>query len=450
MIFNSWAFLLLMLVVLPSYLFLPYLGRKVLLILAGLFFYGWWDERFLAMLLGSTLVNFFLGIQIESSSSDSFRKRWLIAGIFVNLLLIGIFKYSDFFLSSIGYEDLIPHLILPIGISFYTFQAISYLVEVHGRRFPATRDPFLFFLYKCYFPQLVAGPIERPGQLLPQLSQLPIATKVQLREGLWLIVWGFFLKLVVADNLGLIVDSAFSRRDYEGMTGFHVASAVLAFTFQIYGDFCGYSKIARGVSKLFGIELVENFNHPYFSKAPSEFWTRWHISLSSWLRDYLYIPLGGNRRGRGRTYLNLMLTMLLGGLWHGASWMFVIWGGFHGLLLVIDRVAPRIFRSRLVFFPFICFGWLIFRSENLNQLGTFVQLIFSNWQVPKLTLTGPYPENLAGINLFWIAIFSSSVLLLDWVEERRKVTFSWALLLLLAVVTIVFGGSSDTFIYFQF
>lgn len=459
MIFNSWAFILFFAFFYCLYTPSNFTVRKYLLIAGGLFFYGWWDERFLVLLLASTAFNFGMGLKIDACADEKGRTRLLTWGVVTNLLLISVFKYAEFIIQSFGLPVQDLGILLPIGISFYTFQAISYLVDVRHRKVEATSDFGLFFLYKCYFPQLVAGPIERPSELLPQLRLLPKASVKQIQDGLWLILWGFFLKIVVADNLAMIVDRAFTRRDYEGMSGYHVATAVVAFAFQIYGDFAGYSKIARGVSKLLGIELIENFNHPYLSKTPSEFWTRWHISLSAWLRDYLYIPLGGNRISQNRTYFNLMTTMLLGGLWHGASWLFVIWGAFHGLLLIVQRLLPALFRSRIVLFIFICIGWMIFRAETFPQLVVYAKLLFTPWDMPPLTLTGNYPDNLDGISLFWIVVFGGIVLVVDWLEEWKKSPilvpmelkpFPLLVCALFLLSYIYFGASSDSFIYFQF
>jgi D-alanyl-lipoteichoic acid acyltransferase DltB (MBOAT superfamily) len=372
----------------PTVLVLYYLlaGRRgwqnALLLAASCFFYGWWDWRFLGLLFFTALLDFAAAQIIVD------RPRWrraaLLASIGANLGVLFTFKYFDFFalqldalLSALGLPANLAVLdvVLPIGISFYTFQSMAYTIDVYRGAFRPERDPLVFLAFVSFFPQLVAGPIQRAPDLLPQFRRDRSVTRNSIRNALWLIVWGFFLKLVVGDSAALIADAAF-RPDQE--YGWSVIFGTLAFGVQIYGDFCGYSYIAKGTAALLGFDIVWNFRQPYWSTDVREFWQRWHISLSRWLRDYLYISLGGNRRGRARTGLNLMLTMTLGGLWHGAGWNFLFWGVWHGAALVVHRVydgaVPQDRRlppplawalTMLVVFT----GWFFFRARSWELLA---------------------------------------------------------------------------------
>jgi alginate O-acetyltransferase complex protein AlgI len=327
------------------------------------------------------------------------RKVCLTLSIVANLGILATFKYFDFFASSLSSlaestfgvtpSDWTLGFVLPVGISFYTFQTMSYSIDVYRRKTRA-RDRFLeVAAYVAFFPQLVAGPIERASQLLPQFHEVrPRLDLARFRRGAWLIVWGLFKKIVVADNMAIVVNATFGPFDQGNFElppdGLTLLVALYAFAFQIYGDFSGYTDIARGVAKLLGFDLMRNFDLPYFATSPSDFWRRWHISLSSWFRDYLYIPLGGNKGGPWRTYRNLTITMLLGGLWHGAAWNFVIWGAYHGVLLSIYRALgirteegkyPRVVILLLgvVMFHLTCFGWLLFRAQNLGTIAAFLE-----------------------------------------------------------------------------
>lgn len=335
------------------------------------------------------------------------RKSVVVLSVVVNLTILGFFKYFNFFIDSFqemyltvfGVEPSIIMLsiVLPVGISFYTFQSMSYTIDVYRRDMKSTPSIVEFGAYLSFFPQLVAGPIERGKNLLPQFQRDRIWDADQAREGIWLIAWGLFKKVVIADNLSILVNSVFSAYD-QGDTsalpeggGLLVLIAVYAFAFQIYADFSAYSDIARGTAKLMGFDLMLNFRLPYIATNPSDFWQRWHISLSSWLRDYLYIPLGGNRNGKFATYRNLWLTMLLGGLWHGANWTFVLWGFYQGMILVLYRLlgiesagakSTGVMKAIHVlwFFQLTCLGWLIFRAQNLDTIWIFLASIFSDFR----------------------------------------------------------------------
>jgi D-alanyl-lipoteichoic acid acyltransferase DltB (MBOAT superfamily) len=350
------------------------------------------------LLVLSTSIDWTLGNAIARERTPAGARRWVATSVALNLLFLGFFKYCNFFLASanalllrLGAAPAHFHLdvVLPVGISFYTFQSISYIVDVYRKEVEPARDPLDFALFVAFFPHMVAGPIMHSSALLPQMQLERKVRWDEVMTGFNLAMWGLFKKVVVADNLATIANPIFERR-----LGFHpgvIHLGALAFAFQIYCDFSGYTDIARGVARIMGFRLMDNFNHPYFSTCITDFWRRWHISLSSWLRDYLYVPLGGNRGGATRTYRNLMLTMLLGGLWHGAAWKFVLWGAYQGVLLVLERAlggkrlvlewdACRTWRTRavwtarvLVTFHFVCLGWVIFRCEDESTLLVLVR-----------------------------------------------------------------------------
>ena len=390
MIFTSFAFLVLLLVVLSLYYILPFRAQNVLLLIASYIFYGWWDWRFLGLLFFSTILDYFIGLALDRYSSQKIRKSIIVFSITIQLILLGFFKYYNFFVESFatlmeqfGIPVYLPLLsvILPVGISFYTFHTISYTVDIYRRLSKPTTDFIGFALFISFFPQLVAGPIARASHLLPQCLARRKPTRSLFFEGCYFFYWGLFKKVVVADNLSVIVDQAFNQPGQ--LNAFSALLGVYAFAWQIYCDFSGYTDMARGCSKLMGFELQVNFNVPYLAVDPSDFWKRWHISLSTWLRDYLYIPLGGNRGSAGRVYFNLMVTMLLGGLWHGASWTFVLWGFFHGLLLIVYRVlCPTLAKDlkpglkkifhQVFFFHLVCISWLLFRAQNYSELTAYM------------------------------------------------------------------------------
>ncbi len=405
--FNSYQFALFLAALLPAYWLLSNRrgAQNVLLLGAGYYFYACWNPRFLALLILSTLVDYGCGLWIDQFENRRGRRWILNISIALNLGVLGYFKYRNFFAENL-YDLLLRsgisvsrwHLdvALPIGISFYTFQSMSYVIDVYRREIKPTRNLVQFATFVSFFPHLVAGPIMRATSLLPQVARRRRFNLHQFYEGSYLIFWGLFKKVVVADNLAVLVDDLFGR--WQSLAGGSCLLAVYAFAFQIYGDFSGYTDIARGVGKCLGFEIPLNFNLPYFATSPKDFWSRWHISLSGWLRDYLYIPLGGSRSGSLLTCRNLMLTMVLGGLWHGAAWTFVAWGFYHGLLLVLHRGAsPWLERIRpddaveaacwrglriIVTFHLVCLGWLVFRAESMEQAAGMLSAIVLRPAVP--------------------------------------------------------------------
>lgn len=345
MVFNSLVFLVFLAIVLLLYYRLGHRGQNAMLIVASYVFYGWWDYRFVGLLLFTTFFDYFCAIWIDEEPRPARRRLLLASSMVVNLGVLCIFKYFNFFaeslqqaLSIFGVTLSFPmlHVVLPVGISFYTFLSMSYTIDVYRHELKATHHPTEFMLYVAFFPHLVAGPIVRASVLLPQCQKPRTIDSVEVANGIWLMLLGYVKKVVIADRLAQVVNWGFGG----GVPPFADANSWLvlyAFAFQIYGDFSGYSDIARGLSKLMGFELVENFRAPYLVSNPSSFWRNWHMSLSTWLRDYLYIPLGGNRKGRFNTYRNLTITMLLGGLWHGAGAAYLAWGLYHGILLAVQR-----------------------------------------------------------------------------------------------------------------
>ena len=393
MLFNSFAFFLFFAGVVAALAALRRFPRaqRLALLAASNFFYGYWDYRFLALLWVSILVDFCAGIAISRSESGGRKRALVAASVVVNLGILATFKYFDFFVAGLGslltsvgmpFSPILLEVALPVGISFYTFQSLAYSVDVYRSKVAPCRSLLTFATFVCYFPQLVAGPIERAAHLIPQLGKVLEIRFGRLVSGGLLMVWGLFKKVVAADIAGAyIVDHIF----LSPAGGLHLWLASAAFGFQIYLDFSGYCDIARGASRCLGIELVENFRAPYFARNITEFWRRWHISLSSWFRDYLYIPLGGNRKGISRTYCNLLITMLLCGLWHGASAAFVIWGAYHGALLLGHRALGRRIPwlpgwagatgSHLCCLVAVVFGWTLFRVDSAF-LGETVTTMF--------------------------------------------------------------------------
>jgi alginate O-acetyltransferase complex protein AlgI len=467
MVFNSLHFVWFFVVVYALYRVLPHRGQNWLLLIASYYFYAAWDYRFVALLAASTLVDYTCGL-VLGRMTDQGRRRlvmWLSIGF--NLAMLGFFKYFNFFadtlhalFASMGWQlDFITlRVLLPIGISFYTFVTMSYVIDVYRREIEPTRNLVDFAVFVAYFPHLVAGPILRATALLPQIAGPRRVTGGQVRDGLWLIAWGFFQKIFVADNLAPIASRVFDP-DAQ-LTGINVLLGTYAFAFQIYGDFAGYSNIARGTSKLMGIELIENFRFPYLVLTPQAFWRHWHISLSTWLRDYLYKPLGGNRGTAWQTRRNLLITMLLGGLWHGAAWTFILWGLYQALLLILYRPFESTFTAMsraqrflgwIVMFHLTCYGWLIFRALSLEKLREMTRGLFLDFKPSTVDVTGIlvplllYTTPLLVVHL--MEAWADDVLVVPKIPVGVRYTIYVATLYLI----VLFGnfGGSD-FIYFQF
>ncbi len=474
MLFNSFIFWIFFLVVIVVYRIVDHRAQNRLLLVASYLFYGFWDYRFLSLIFISTVVDFFASRKISETDNVGRKKFWLYVSIVFNLGMLGFFKYWNFFtgefsqlLEVIGLNNSVPvlNVVLPVGISFYTFQTMSYTIDVYRGDTKPTNRFFDFALYVSFFPQLVAGPIERSHHLLPQVLLKRSSNSNDFNEGFYHVLTGLFKKVVIADNMAPIVNAVFSRPMSE-LTGMEVLVGVYAFAFQIYGDFSGYSSIAKGIAKWMGFDLMWNFKNPYFAHTPSDFWCRWHISLSSWLRDYLYIPLGGSRKGLAITFRNLIATMGLGGLWHGAGWTFIMWGLYHGLLLLVYRLFQvfkhkkpdkeeqgfnlrRIFKI-VIFFHLICISWLLFRAESIGQASNMLLKIFTD-----LSFT-----DFVGYGLVSIAFYIIPLLMLEYWTERTgnllvlldsRLIVQVLVYLYFIMMLIIFPPLvSQEFIYFQF
>ena len=478
MSFISIAFLVFLPVVFALYWMLHRHHRlqNICLLVASYVFYGWWDWRFLILIMVTSLSSFLCGRWIGRCHQGDVKARWLLAGnIILNLGILAVFKYYDFFVQSLS-ELLMPlgisldmptlSLVLPVGISFYTSQSLSYTIDVYRRQLEPTTDIVAFFTFIAFFPQLVAGPIERATHLLPQMLAPRRFAYDGAVEGLRRILWGAFKKMVVADNCALAVNTIWG--DLPHASSLTLVVGMLLFTFQIYCDFSGYSDIAIGTARLFGIRLKENFRLPYFSRSMAEFWRRWHISLMTWFRDYLYIPLGGSRCGRVKLIRNTLIVFLLSGLWHGANWTFVLWGLYHGILLVSERTLrgqrretgetmvrwSELLKVVCIFF-LVCLGWVVFRAESVGSAFQYLDQMFS----------GLFQFHLGAVMygkkvLLWCLL----LVVVEWLQRRRTHPLDfqgvpllsryralrWAVYYVVALLIIFARGDGQTFIYFQF
>lgn len=475
MLFNSWVFIFFLCAILPVYYSLNTRPQIFFLVGASCFFYGYWDYRFLSLIILSVLLNYFLALRIQPATKKG-RKILVVIGLCCNLGFIGFFKYFNFFIDTfssisqaLGFSPFTSTLriILPLGISFYTFQAMAYIINVYRGDQEATNDFISFALYMCYFPQLLAGPIGKPAILLPAIQAKKRVTKENIFSGIQLIMIGFVKKVAIADAVAPYVNSIYQSP--QGQLSIDLLCGVYLFALQIYGDFSGYSDIARGVSKFMGIELMVNFRQPYFSKNVVEFWRRWHISLSEWLRDYLYISLGGNRRGKLNTYRNLIITMLLGGLWHGASWVFVFWGCLHGVYLAVHRLItdlePRkrardnqiwnsgiISISKMLFtFHLIAFAWVFFRSPNVSVAVAYLSRLFNTnyWIYPSHSYLFVTVFYLSFVFLLDLPLYRSNRELL-FLNQTHWVWRSAVYVALILIISFVGESYVQPFIYFQF
>lgn len=470
MFFDSTIYIVFLIVVTAAYWRLGFRAQNLFLLAASYFFYGWWDWRFLFLMAASTIADYFISHAIDRSDDPHHRRRLLVIAVTMNFVFLGFFKYFNFFVDSfdhvantLGFGGIpvqVWEIVLPPAISFYTFQEVAYIVDVYHRKLRPARSLVQYGLFVSLFPHLIAGPIQRPSHLLPQVEQPRRWDSEKSFDGVMLILEGLFRKVVIADNCGLLANAAFGG-NFGEPNGPVLLLGTVAFAFQIYGDFSGYSSMARGSAQLLGFHFMVNFRQPYLAQSLQDFWRRWHISLSSWLRDYLYIPLGGNRKGKVRTYINLMLTMLLGGLWHGANWTFVVWGGIHGVGLAVERFLfgnteasdSRVFVMRwvrrLIIFVLVCLSWVFFRAESVGE--AWHQLAgLANWTWSAVYLSAAK----------YLAVYVGMMLLIDLYLERSKGEYLASDrnlylrvvtgIALCAAVTLLGANQSNAFIYFRF
>ncbi len=480
MVFNSIPFVCFIIPAYAGYLLLQkWHGlQNRWLLLTSSFFYGWWDWRFLILLWITIAIDYLAAKSISRAQDAVVRSSFLAISVVGHLTILGFFKYAHFLVDNMNRLLALIHfpllatpvdqILLPLGISFYTFQSISYVVDVYKKRIEPVQHLFDYAAFITYFPQLVAGPIERAAHLLPQILKPRVVLTREFHEGCYLIFWGLYQKMFVADNMARLVDPVFAvPGSYDS---FSVWIAVYAFAFQIYCDFAGYSDIARGLGKWMGFDIIINFNLPYFSTNPKEFWQRWHISFSTWLRDYLYIPMGGDRRGVVRMTCNLIVTMLLGGLWHGARWTFVLWGLYHGILLIVYRSVGGLvqkwqayatisnsktlfFFRAVIFFHLVCFGWILFRSESVAQFGQIVRGLLG-----QSHLVGRSQGLVFLIHfLFFAGLFIAAQCYQRYKNDlfavyKMPAWLRWLFYYAMLLSILFFGGilKQSPFIYFQF
>jgi len=466
MVFNSLVFYCFLPLVFAVYWAIPIewlRGRNSFLLIASYVFYGWWDWRFLSLIAASSLVDFVAAQRIEKTQSEQARKTWLGVSLGFNMGMLAVFKYYNFFvgefyrlfgLTDSGYSTL--DIILPVGISFYTFQTLSYTIDVYRKEMKPTNNLIDFAAYVSFFPQLVAGPIERAKHLLPQFANVKTFNLDQARNGFRLIIWGLFKKVVIADTLAMLVNQLYA--DVGAYDGLSLVLGTIFFAFQIYCDFSGYSDIAIGCAKLLGFELMSNFRFPYFSRDIAEFWRRWHISLSTWFRDYLYIPLGGSRSTRLISIRNVFVIFLVSGLWHGANWTFIVWGGIHALLFLPLFVSGanrkhttsvigdsgfvlKEWLGLMMTFIGVCVGWVFFRSETIGHALSYFSAL--SWSASSAML--PY------------LIYPLVLVTLEWfirrderLSQARLGGYEVPVLGLFIFLVFLYSGEGADFIYFQF
>lgn len=451
--------------------------RNILILGGSYIFYGWWDWRFLFLIIFSSIVDYSVGLLLKNTNNPSKRKSLLLLSLLSNLGLLVYFKYANFFIESfvnafsLFGKELDPvtlNIILPVGISFYTFQTLSYTIDIYYKKVEPTKNALAFFSFVAFFPQLVAGPIERAKHLLPQFFVVHKFNYRYVRSGLLLMALGLFKKMVIADRLAILVNQVYN--DPTSYSGGALIAATIAFAFQIYCDFSGYSDIAIGASRTLGFDLMKNFDAPYFSKSITEFWRRWHISLSTWFRDYVYIPLGGSRKGEMRVYLNLFIVFVVSGLWHGAAVTFIIWGAIHGVLIVLEKAFTnhnlKIHRNKtftsvfFVVFTFIwvCFAWIYFRANSFADAIYISKGVFNfNQETDYSSLGLPPHEFYAGlIAILLLLLFDSLHRKYNAIKLLDKVPFYIRPIIYVIVVFVIliFGiygeNSVQEFIYFQF
>jgi len=483
MTFNSGEFLIFFPITLLLYFLLPKKWSRYSLLMMSLIFYLAWNVKLVFLILFTTAVSYFSALKIEKTERKSVKKTFLVITLVACLGVLFFFKYYNFLAETFGWAlgaitgntyDFMLDLVLPVGISFYTFQTLSYVIDVYRGSEKAERDFPLFALYVTFFPQLVAGPIERPGNLLPQLRDKNPLTADNVRAGIWKMAVGFFKKIVVADLIAEYVNAVYNNA--ADATGWGVIIGSMLFAVQIYCDFSGYTDIAIGCARIMGIKLMKNFDRPYKSQTIKEFWARWHISLSAWFRDYLYFPLGGSRCSRSRHMFNIMVVFLVSGLWHGANWTFVIWGALHGIYRILGEltIKPRekmwarlkvntssvIFGYIRRFFTFllVCFAWIFFRANSISDLGVLLGKLFTEWGSLSQTLSSMG----LGITALIVTVLSIIIMAeLDIMTELKttdgelcaseKTTVMWIVWAVAFAWTMLLSvGGASTFIYFQF
>jgi len=487
MLFNSLQFLFFFILVMAIYFAIPYRFRWVLLLAASYYFYMATKPVFVVFILLSTFITYYAGIQIGKTESKAKRKTFFLLSLLFNLGLLFLLKYYNFLNDSlkvlsahfhIVYKFPAFYILLPVGISFYTFKSLSYAIDVYRGAETPERHLGFFALYVAFFPQLLAGPIERATRFLPQLYERFDFDYQRVTRGLKLMLWGFFQKMVIADNLATLVDSVY-KHPAESQ-GLPLLAGTFFFAFQIYCDFSGYSDIAIGTAQVMGLKTMENFNRPYFSKSIAEFWRRWHISLSSWFRDYLYIPMGGNRVSVPCWYLNLFVVMLICGFWHGANWTFLLWGGLHGFYLIfsiltrgvrdhlvrmirLDR-APKLhsYLKILTTFSLVCFAWIFFRADTISDVFDIISNLFTGWEkvftvkpLGNIPFWGPLKFEfivslLSIVILLLVELKERRVNMIDWFSEK-PIWVRWSVYYSIILSILLLGNfGSKQFIYFQF
>ena len=488
MLFNSLQFVVFFPIVIILYFIIPHNKRWILLLIASYYFYMCWKVDYIILIMISTLIDYVCSNKMSKINEKPKRKKWLLISILSNLGILFGFKYFNFFSQNIQtlfdnynifFEMPFFNVLLPVGISFYTFQTLSYTIDVYNNKTTAQKHLGVFAVYVSFFPQLVAGPIERSNHLLPQFFKKHDFNYLRVKAGFQKMLWGFFKKIVIADNLAILVDGVYNNVDnYSGLT---LIVATIFFTFQIYCDFSGYSDIAIGTAKVMGFELRENFKRPYFSKSIREFWQRWHITLSTWFRDYVYIPLGGNRTVKWKWYYNLIITFLVSGLWHGANWTFVIWGALHGsfLIFAIIFAQPKekinqFIKNRNIFlnkifdvsitFILVAFAWIFFRSNNINDAIYVISNL--NFNVTELLNLDELSMQFRGLGLFKEDIIKCMFLILMlclystyersedvWKKLQKKprwIRWSIYYILVYGILFVAPHSNVNNFIYFQF
>ena len=486
MLFNSLDFAIFLPIVFTLYWFVTQKSltlQNLLLLLASYFFYACWDWRFLFLLMFSTFLDYFTGLKMQDAKNTGLKKFWFWLSIIVNLGFLGIFKYYNFFaesfaesLSYLGFKinPVMLNIILPVGISFYTFHGLSYVIDIYKYKIKAERNFIDYAVFVSFFPLLVAGPIERATHLLPQIKKQRTFDYTKAVDGLRQILWGLFKKVVIADNCAELANQIFNNS--ADLPGSVLVLGALLFTFQIYGDFSGYSDIALGTARLFGIELLRNFAFPYFSRDIAEFWRRWHISLSSWFKDYLYIPLGGSKGGNGMRIRNTFIIFIVSGFWHGANWTFIVWGALNALF-IMPSIIMKTNRNNLeivaqgkllptlkelfqmvITFGLTVFAWIFFRAEDINHAISYISGIFS-----KSLFSLPLGNSIlnGGINVYVLLGLIFFFFVIEWLgrenqyaiaklELKVNKTFRYLLYYTIIILIFWFGGKEQEFIYFQF